>query len=159
MKQTAKSGIRLILSLVLTFQLLACGLILYPERQGQHSGRLDPGIVLLDAVGLFFFIIPGVIAFGVDFTTGAIYLPEGHPDRSLGERLDDIFDRNKKSPTKKLQIIQLSPEERNIQSVLNIVSEKTGHRVELGDPGLRIRAAKNTSDLSAQLTYQLARLP
>jgi hypothetical protein len=60
-------------------QLTACGSIFYPERRGQiqGSGRMDPAIVVLDAIGLLFYILPGVIAFGVDFATGAIYLPEG----------------------------------------------------------------------------------
>src|SRR5215472_17337813 len=53
----------------------SCGTILYPERRGQPRGPLDPGVVVLDAIGLLFFIIPGVIAFAVDFSTGAIYLP------------------------------------------------------------------------------------
>lgn len=66
------------LSLLLLAQLSGCGYILYPERRGQHSGRLDIGIVILDGIGLIFFIIPGLIAYGVDFTTGAIYLPGGH---------------------------------------------------------------------------------
>ena len=66
------------LILFLTSQLVACGTILYPNRRGQTSGRIDPGVAILDGVGLLFFIIPGAIAFGVDFTTGAIYLPAGH---------------------------------------------------------------------------------
>jgi hypothetical protein len=52
-----------------------CGTVLHPERRGQSAGKLDWGIVALDAVGLFFFFVPGVIAFAVDFATGAIYLP------------------------------------------------------------------------------------
>jgi len=52
-----------------------CGTILHPERRGQPAGRLDWGIVALDAIGLFFFFIPGVIAFAVDFSNGTIYLP------------------------------------------------------------------------------------
>jgi hypothetical protein len=61
-------------------QLTACGSIFYPDRRGQiqGSGRMDPAIVVLDAIGLLFYIIPGVIAFGVDFATGAIYLPNGN---------------------------------------------------------------------------------
>ena len=50
---------------------------MYPERRGQRTGTLDPGIVLLDGLGLLLFFVPGVIAFAVDFATGAIYLPEG----------------------------------------------------------------------------------
>lgn len=59
------------------FQTAACGTIIHPERRGQRGGRLDVGIVVLDAIGLLFFIIPGVIAFAVDFTNGTIYLPGG----------------------------------------------------------------------------------
>jgi hypothetical protein len=55
-----------------------CGTILYPERRGQPHGRLDWGVVLLDGLGLIFFFIPGIIAFAVDFATGAIYLPPEH---------------------------------------------------------------------------------
>jgi hypothetical protein len=52
-----------------------CGTIFYPERRGQPAGDLDWKIVALDALGLLFFFIPGIIAFAVDFSTGAIYLP------------------------------------------------------------------------------------
>jgi hypothetical protein len=31
---------------------------------------------VLNAVGLLFYVIPGLIAFGIDFATGAIYLPD-----------------------------------------------------------------------------------
>ena len=55
----------------------ACGYFLHPERVGQKSGRIDPTIVLLDAAGLLIGILPGVVAFAVDLTTGAIYLPPG----------------------------------------------------------------------------------
>jgi hypothetical protein len=51
-------------------------MILHPERRNQPSGgRLDWSIVALDGVGLLLFFIPGVVAFAVDFATGAIYLP------------------------------------------------------------------------------------
>jgi hypothetical protein len=36
---------------------------------------MDWSVFALDAVGLLLFFIPGVIAFAVDFSTGAIYLP------------------------------------------------------------------------------------
>lgn len=65
---------------LLTMMLLAssgCGYFLYPERVGQTEGRVDPAVVVLDAAGLLFGIVPGVIAFAVDITTGTIYLPAG----------------------------------------------------------------------------------
>lgn len=65
----------LILTTLLAAQTTGCGLLLYPERQGQKGGRIDPGVAILDAAGLVVFIVPGLIAFGVDFVTGCIYLP------------------------------------------------------------------------------------
>src|SRR5215475_12594165 len=56
--------------------LTGCGMILHPERRGQPpGGSLDWSVVALDTLGLVLFFIPGVIAFAVDFSTGAIYLP------------------------------------------------------------------------------------
>ena len=57
-----------------------CGMIMHPERRGQPpGGGLDWSVVALDGLGLLLFFLPGVIAFAVDFSTGAIYLPpEGY---------------------------------------------------------------------------------
>ena len=56
-----------------------CGTLMHPERRGQrHSNQMDWKIVALNGLGLLLFFIPGVIAFAVDFYTGAIYLPAGH---------------------------------------------------------------------------------
>jgi hypothetical protein len=53
-----------------------CGMILHPERRNQPpGGDIDWGVFALDSVGLLLFFLPGVIAFAVDFSTGAIYLP------------------------------------------------------------------------------------
>jgi hypothetical protein len=59
-------------------QSTGCGVLLYPERQGQKSGRIDPAIAILDGIGLLLFLIPGLVAFAVDFHQGTIYLPGGH---------------------------------------------------------------------------------
>lgn len=52
-----------------------CGVLLHPERQGQTGGQIDMKIALLDGIGLLFFVIPGLVAFAVDFHQGTIYLP------------------------------------------------------------------------------------
>jgi hypothetical protein len=53
-----------------------CGAFIHPERCGQpHSNEIDWRIAALDGLGLLLFFIPGVVAFIVDFSTGAIYLP------------------------------------------------------------------------------------
>ena len=55
-----------------------CGTLLYAERQKQpHSDKLDPNILILDGLGLLFYVVPGLVAFGIDFYTEAIYLPQG----------------------------------------------------------------------------------
>lgn len=56
-----------------------CGTLLHPERRHQrHSNQIDWKIGAFNGLGLLLFFIPGVIAFAVDFYTGAIYLPAGH---------------------------------------------------------------------------------
>jgi|GEM_PF-657482 len=54
----------------------SCGYFLYPERRGQTQGQVDVPIFLLDCAGLLIGIFPGVIALAVDFSSGAIYLPD-----------------------------------------------------------------------------------
>ena len=55
----------------------ACGTLLHPERKGQaQTNRLDASVVILDGIGLFFFFIPGLVAFAVDFGNNTIYLPD-----------------------------------------------------------------------------------
>ena len=42
--------------------LSGCGTILYPDRSYQEErGNLDPAIIILDGIGLFFFIIPTLL--------------------------------------------------------------------------------------------------
>lgn len=67
-----------VLAVAVVVNLASCGTILYPEREGQRVGKIDPGVAILDGVGLLFFIIPGVIAFAVDFSNHTIYLPHSH---------------------------------------------------------------------------------
>lgn len=59
----------------LTASMAGCGTVLYPERIGQRHGPLDWKVVALDTIGLLLFLVPGVIAFIVDFHNGTIYLP------------------------------------------------------------------------------------
>lgn len=56
-------------------QLGGCGTILYPERRGQHGGYIDGGVAVMDGLWCLVFIVPGVVAFIVDFGNGSIYEP------------------------------------------------------------------------------------
>jgi hypothetical protein len=102
-------------------QLTACGAIFYPERRGQIDGRIDPGIAVLDAVGLLFYIVPGLIALGVDFTTGAIYLPHGRTAQVAPETLHNAVGVDGKVDNIKLQAI---------------LETELGQRLPLNDPRL-----------------------
>lgn len=70
-------SLSILLVLIFTLQLYACGTLMYPERRGQKQGEIDVKVAVLDGLGLLFCIIPGVVAYIVDFSTGAIYLPAG----------------------------------------------------------------------------------
>lgn len=93
-----------LLSATLVTQLSACGTIFYPERRGQLSGEIDAGVAILNGIGLLFYIVPGLIAFGVDFATGAIYLPDRRYSVAP-ERLDQAVDEHGKVDPLKLKAI------------------------------------------------------
>ena len=111
----------------------ACGTILHPERRGQRGGRIDAGIAVLDAVGLLFFIIPGVIAFAVDFTNGTIYLPGG--GRGFGRA----------EPVK----IKFDPSGDAKAAVEAVLRERTGLAVRLDDAALSAVELKSADELPA----------
>jgi hypothetical protein len=77
LNRQVRGAVCFLIAVMLLIEVFGCGTIFYPERRGQKSGRIDPGIAILDGIGLLFFIIPGLVAYGIDFTTGAIYLPGG----------------------------------------------------------------------------------
>jgi len=79
------------------FNTVSCGYIFYPERRGQYVGknsRADAGVVVMDAACLLLFIIPGVVAFSVDISSGTLYLPsrrraEGVETIKIGKNIDE----------------------------------------------------------------------
>lgn len=103
----------------------ACGVILYPERKGQVDGRIDPAVAILDGIGLLFFIVPGVIAFAVDFATGAIYLP--------GTADNTTFELNE------AEVVKLRNGAFHTEAIETLIQQKTGETVSMTDPALRSR--------------------
>lgn len=93
-----------LLTTALTTQLAACGTIFYPERRGQIQGNIDPGVAALNAIGLLFYLVPGIVAFAVDFATGAIYLPDQRYSIAP-ERLNEAVDAQGKVDQLKLKAI------------------------------------------------------
>ena len=75
-----KAAILLLITNVLTTT--ACGTLLYPERSGQLGTRIDPAVAILNGIGVLFYVIPGLVAFAIDFSNGTIYLPDGRKLRA-----------------------------------------------------------------------------
>lgn len=63
----------MVVSAALALQATGCGTILYPERRGTTGGRIDTGVAVMDGLWCLLFIVPGVVAYIVDFSNGAIY--------------------------------------------------------------------------------------
>jgi hypothetical protein len=117
---------------LLVFQLTGCGTLLYPERRGQIAGRLDAGIVILDTVGLLFFIIPGAIAFAVDFSNGCIYLPARPVIIQHSAELREI---------------KFDPKHTSLAQIEKIIKDQTGYAVHLTQGNVRISRLKSKEDM------------
>lgn len=110
----------LIVAALLT-QLTACGTLFFPDRRGQIEGRIDPVVAGLNAIGILFYVIPGLIAFGIDFATGAIYLPGGLTSQVDPQDLQNVVDADGKVDPIKLKAL---------------IEVQTGHSLPLNDPRL-----------------------
>ncbi len=135
----------LILVAAIAFFSTSCGTLLYPERRGQPpGGPLDVGVVLLDALGLLFFVIPGIVAFIVDFSNNTIYLPPPYYGPTSYRTLR----------RKDLVPVKLTKEEMTRERIEEIVSQRTGRPVTL-EPGrfraVEIKDLDEVDDQSARL--------
>ncbi len=130
--------LRNLLVAVLAVQLLACGTILYPERRGQPAGKYDTDIVILDAIGLLFGIIPGVIAFAVDFSTGAIYLPKGGKSKT-----SDAFGQ--------LEIRRFQLETLDTSGVEAVIERELGLEISLDSPSVILLRGREGEDVEGRL--------
>lgn len=68
-----------------------CGSIFFPNRIGQpRGGPIDWKVVAMDGVGLLLFVVPGIIAFAVDFYNGTIFLPNCNYSHIDSDRTDEL---------------------------------------------------------------------
>jgi hypothetical protein len=100
-----------------------CGTIMYPERKGQPAGNLDWKVVTLDGVGLLLFLVPGVIAFAVDFNNGSIYLPSEEKAQAKSQR------------HQQRKLISLTTKSGKLTrgAVEDAVTQYSGHQIRLVD--------------------------
>jgi hypothetical protein len=132
-------GLSPFLAAILLCQMIGCGTLIYPEGKGQTGGRIDPGIAILDAAGLLLFIIPGVIAFGVDFTTGAIYLPSKAAKANTATGQDGIV------------VIKVNPEDLNFATLEKALQAQTGEDIRLTFDELQVCRLNRGTTIQAKL--------
>lgn len=126
---------------VLIAQMAGCGTLMYPERRGQKSGRIDVGVAVLDGIGLLFFIIPGLIAYAIDFSEGTIYLPAGSTRRPL-----DIKD---------IKQVKFDPKHYNARTIEKIIKRETGHTVKLSRDNIEVYKLKSLDDMMTRFAEVL----
>ncbi len=115
----------------------SCGTLFHPERVGQpRGGRLDLSIVLLDGLGLFFFFVPGVVAFIVDFATGAIYLPPGYGDAG--------------DPSQ-WRVVHVPKDELTREKIAEVVSRETGRPVDLDSEELLVEKLQTIDEAAGKI--------
>lgn len=130
----------LLLSAVLVFESVGCGTLMYPERKGQRSGHIDAGVAVLDGIGLLFFLIPGVIAYAVDFNNGTIYLP-GTSRSSL--QLKDI------------KQVRFDPGHGSSGTIARIIKEETGYELGQAESRMKVVHLKTTDDMLKEFAQVL----
>ena len=91
------------------------------------------GVAILDGIGLLLFIIPGVIAFAVDFNNGTIYLP-GSSRSSL-----DL---------QKTRQVKFNPRHRSLATLERTIKEETGRDVRLDERRVQVSKLRNIDDLT-----------
>lgn len=127
-KLFAKKIISFAICLVLVFQLTSCGTILYPERRGQDKhqsvNKVDMAVFAMDFGLCLLGLLPGVIAFAVDFSSGCIYLPENQAS------LEDIGEM------KHWRVVNVDPDTLNQATIERIIQEHTGKSIHLNSPDL-----------------------
>jgi len=141
-----------------------CGSIMHPDRVGQpHTHQLDWKVAALNGLGMLFFFVPGVVAFAVDFYTGAIYLPydemySPHPVSSPSNNwgpasspsvapeglptpppaVPAMEQASTHVPGGELRQVQIPRNHFNSQTVEHVVAAHTGHQISLEDPYTRL---------------------
>jgi hypothetical protein len=122
-----------LLSSILALMVLyisSCGTILYPERTGQRKGKIDVAVAALDAVGLLFFLIPGIIAFVVDYNNGTIYLPPGK--KGIGS-IKPAYDLDK------MIAIKTGNKHLTNSDIELTVKKHTGKSIDLSNPDVIVK--------------------
>ena len=122
-------------------RLEGCGTTMDPERRGQKGGRIDVGVAVLDGIGLFFFLIPGIIAFAVDFSEGTIYLPPGTLASSLDRR--------------NMRVAKFDPKHATVATIEEIIQKETGQNIKFDQENIEVARLKSLEDINRRFAKVL----
>lgn len=112
--------------------LSGCGTLMYPERRGQsRTGGIDWTVAGMDAIGLVLFLVPGVIAFAVDYHNGSLFLPEGSAST------------NRK---RTLRTVKLSGPHPSREEIAAAIQEATGEPVALHEGSFVMRRMETLAE-------------
>jgi hypothetical protein len=119
----------------LLIQIVGCGTIFYPERQGQTvHGGIDIVVAIADSAWFLAYIIPGLVAWGVDLYTGALYLPTGK------KRFAN------QSDSKDFVVVKVDPKQLDQKMIEEIVSEHVGQEIDLAEDPVQILKFNGTDE-------------
>ncbi|PKL90726.1 MAG: hypothetical protein CVV21_11275 [Candidatus Goldiibacteriota bacterium HGW-Goldbacteria-1] len=123
--------LRLTVCVLLVFVLVGCGTILYPKRAGQKGGQIDVSVAVMDGLCVLLFVVPGIVAYIVDFSTGCIYLPGTYGSMEPEDMKKVSFD----------------PDNSTVKDIEDIVSKETGIDISANSPALKIYSFESLSEL------------
>lgn len=135
LRQWLKNGVLCGVLVAVLVQATSCGTIMYPERKGQGAGKIDAQIAILNGIGLLFFLVPGVIAFAVDFNNGTIYLPGGSSMTPDGCNQDGMV------------AIRVGEGELTEERIEALIARETGRTVDLSDGRVVVRRMEDNTSL------------
>ncbi len=113
----------------------ACGTLLYPERRGQDKGPLDAKVVIMNGIGVLLFVVPGLVAFIVDFATGAIYLPD---EGFLGGEIDQWSKGDMVAALDDATVVPFDAAALSPEQLETVIRTASGHDFSLDDPQLSV---------------------
>jgi len=135
----SRRGFLFSLTQIATLTSVGCGTLMYPERQGQsRSGPLDWKVVGLNTIGLLLFFVPGVIAFGVDWYNGTLFLPAGYGKSGGGGS--------------GLTKIHIPKKDRNIPGLERILAKHLGREVRLDGDGCTTMQIEDMAECESIMT-------
>ena len=85
------------------------------------------------------FLIPGVIAFGVDFETEAVYLPSKRSKAGTGIEQDDMV------------VIKVNPDDITLAMLEKTLEQRKGEKINLHSENVQVYQIREDANIETQL--------